>query len=289
MPDPDEKRTDPQQPTPESNPQPLIQPTPIASATTTAGDETKGSAGKDVTLPSAALKTIKDEARAKGRREALDELDEVARAAGFESHADALKKLGEINKRPATQPAPTKPAPTQETTTMPKKDQQPQNGKAADPKAAREAQRLADERTKIRKDWKASERRNRELKRQLDAKEAEKDLIIEMTQVGLQDLDYGMRLLTRELAGKSEEEISKYDRKAFFEKLRADKPYLFAEKVVPATTGTNGTKQDGSKPVAPPAGQQVVQSAESKQIDATKMTKEQYQARLKELGLDPHL
>jgi hypothetical protein len=285
MPDPDEKKNDQQPPTPESQPAPLIQGTPVVIATAPPGDETKGSEGKDVTLPQSSLKKIKDESRDKGRREALAELDEVARAAGFESHADALKKLGEINKRPAAQPAPTQPAPTQETTMAKNKQPDPK----ANDKAAREAQRLADERTKIRKDWKASERKNRDLKRQLDAKEAEKDLIIEMTQVGLQDLDYGMRLLTRELAGKSEEEISKYDRKAFFEKLRTEKPYLFAEKVVPATTGTNGAKQDGSKPAPAPAGQQVVAAAESKQVDATKMTKEQYQARLRELGLDPHL
>lgn len=166
---------------------------------------------------------------------------------------------------------------------QPDKKQQP-----APDKAQREQTRLSEERAKMRKDLKASERKRRDLQRQLDAKEAEKDLVLEMSQLGIQDVDYGMRLLTRELAGKSEEEIAKFDRKAFFEKVRTEKPYLFGEKVVPATTGTNGTKQDGSNPDAKTPATTVVDETKKKQFDATKASPEEVQKRLNELGLNPH-
>lgn len=243
--------------------------------------EPKGGEGKDVTLPTDAIKKIKEDARDKGRREALTELDAAAVAAGFANHAEAVKYLGDLKKAPAPAATTTPPKPP-ENTTMAKQPKQP------DPKAdkaAKDAAKHAEERQRLHKDWKASKRKERELKRQLDAQVAEKDLAIEMMRYGVQDIDYGMRLLTRELAGKSEEEISKFDRKAYFEKLRGEKPYLFNEKVVPATTGTNGTKPDGSSPATPGAAAPVIAAAAATQVDATKMTKAEYDAHLKKLGL----
>lgn len=248
-------------------------------------EEPNGSDGKVVQVQHSDFKKIKEEAKEKGRREALAELDTVAVKYGFSSHESALEALAALNKKPPAPEPKTAPPPTE--TQMPKPTEKKPDDRAAD-KAAREAQRLADERGKLRKDWRTSQRKQRDLQRQLDAKDAEKDLIIEMTKLGVQDLDYGMRLLTRELAGKSEEEIKNYDRKAFFEKVRQEKPYLFGETVVPATTGTNGTKPDGSNPAAPNAAKPVVDAAQQNQFDARKATREQFEDRLKALGLNPN-
>lgn len=247
-------------------------------------EEPKGGEGeKVVQLKHGDFKKIKDEARSKGRSDALTELDTAAKEQGFESWSDALKALADLKKNPPQQ-AKTTTTPPQETT-MPK---QPDKKPTTPDKAEREANRLAEERSKMRKDLKVSERKRRDLQRQLDAKEAEKDLVLEMSQLGVQDVDYGMRLLARALEGKSVEEIAKFDRKAFFEKVRQEKPYLFGEKVVPATTGTNGTNTDGSNPNAQTPKETVVKETEKKQFDATKAKPEEVQARLRELGLNPH-
>lgn len=157
-------------------------------------------------------------------------------------------------------------------------------------KAAVESTRVAEERVKMRKQWKREERQRRELQRQLDAKEAEMQLHHEMFGFGIKDVDYAHRLLVRELAGKSEEEIAAFNRTAFYEGLRKDKPYLFGEVTAPATTGTtDAAKANGQVPTPPPAGQPTTQAAQQQQFDARTATPAQVQERLKSLGLNPYM
>lgn len=280
-----ETTTPPEQP-PNGAPPPTEQPPKPETKVEATTDATtkKDGEGKVLQVPHSDFKKIKEEARERGRREALAELDAVAVEAGFESHADALKKLGELKKHASkTEAQPSPPETQQMTKPADKKD-----AKAAD-KQARESQRLADERSKLRKDWRAAQRSKRDLQRQLDHKDAQMELQKEAYQAGLTDVDYGIRLLTRELAGKSVEEVAKFDRKKFFDDLRAQKPYLFGEKVVPATTGTNGSKGDGSQPATPDASKPVVDAAKGAQFDARTATKEQYEEHLRKLGLNPHV
>jgi len=227
------------------------------------------------------FKRIKEEARAKGRRDAISDLDQAAQAAGFTSHSDALKALAELKKSPP--PAPVKPSPQPKgEPTMATKSKTP------DPKAEMEALRLNDERSKMRKQWRVEERRRRELQSQLDAKEAEMALREELYRAGVQDTDYALRLLTRQLEGKSEEEIGAFNRADFYAELRKEKPYLFGETVAPATTGTNGTKADGSAPVVPAPGGAAVDQAQRDQFDARKAKPQEISDRLRALGLNPH-
>lgn len=246
------------------------------------------------------FKRIKEEQRAKGRREAIDELDAKARTAGFESHDDALKALAALKKPPTPPPTqtPIQPRGAPPMTTKPTTKTVVTAPKDEDRLRA-ENVRATDDRSKMRKQWRVETRKRRELEAQLQAKDAEIGLREECYRAGVKDVDYVIRLLTRELQGKTQEEITKFDRNAFYESTRKDKPYLFGETVVAATTGTGGEttkKIDGTvqpsangAPAAPAPGAAAVVEAEKKQFDARTAKPAEVQQRLRELGLNPHL
>ena len=110
----------------------------------------------------------------------------------------------------------------------------------------------------------------------------------ELYRAGVHDVDYALRLLTRQLEGKSEEEIGAFDRDAFYKGLRTEKPYLFGETVAPATTGTNGSTPDGFAPAVPAPGGAAVEQAQRDQFDARKAKPNEIVDRLRALGLNPH-
>jgi len=259
------------------------QPTDVTAQATT--EELPGSQEDKVQqVKHSDFKRIKDEARAKGRQQALSELDQAAQAVGFTSHSDALRALAELRKSPVAKPVTIVPQPqgTQTMSIKPKTDT-----KAADQQRI-EALRAAEERTTMRKQWRMEERRRRELQDQLDAKEAEMSLREELYRAGVHDVDYALRLLTRQLEGKSVEEITAFNRDDFYQGLRKEKPYLFGETVSPATTGTNGAKPDGSVPAAPAPGGAAVEQAQQNQFDARKAKPQEISDRLRALGLNPH-
>lgn len=239
------------------------------------------------------FKRIKEESRARGRREALDELDITARAAGFTSHEDALRALAELKKSPPAQPAAATPRP-KEPPTMPNPKTPAPAAKPNDEAALRkEAMRAQDDKLKMRKQWRVEERRRRDLQAALDAKDAEMGLREELYRAGVKDVDYTLRLLTRQLEGKTQEEIAKFDRNAFYTTLRTDKPYLFGETVAPANTGTDASAKTPGTPGAPPPtpapGSVTATEADKTKFDARTAKPEEVQARLRSLGLNPHL
>jgi hypothetical protein len=120
----------------------------------------------------------------------------------------------------------------------------------------------------------------KELQRQLDAKEAEMELREAAITRGIKDSDYAIRLLTRSLEGKTEEELAKFDHGKFFDDLRGTHPYLFGEVVKPATTGTGA-----GAPAAPKPADAAAADAQNGRTDATKMTAEEYRAHLAKRGL----
>jgi len=235
------------------------------------------------------FKRIKEEAKEKGRQQAISDLDARARAAGFADHDDALKALAAL-KKPQT-PITQTPPPPQGTTTMPIKPATKNDAASKEAERLRQEQaRANDERSKMRKQWRSENRKNRDLQAKLDAKDAEMALRDECYGAGIKDVDYSIRLLTRVLEGKSEQEIAAFDRKAFYDGLKKDKPYLFGETVAPATTGTNGAvKPGGTQVVAPTPGETQVIDAATRQFDARTAKPEDVQKRLRELGLNPHL
>ncbi len=241
------------------------------------------------------FKRIKEEQREKGRQLAIADLDSKARAAGFESHDDALKALAALKQKPTVQQPVNRPNQSQGAHAMPTK---PSKNEDVDQLRA-EKIRAEDDRKTQRKQWRQANRQRQELEQQLAAKDAEMGLREECYRAGVKDVDYVIRLLTRELTGKTAEEINTFDRTKFYEATRKDKPYLFGETVVAATTGTGGeaAKKDGPSGVTaaagasggPSPGAGAVQAADEKKFDARKATPQEVSDRLRTLGLNPHL
>ncbi len=127
----------------------------------------------------------------------------------------------------------------------------------------------------------AESRARKRLRRERDALEAEMVVREAAARSGLHDIDYAMRLLTRHLNGKPEEELKKFNEVEYFESLRGDHPHLFGEARKPATTG-NGANAPGAP--NPGAAQQGV--AQGGQVDVRKMDPKQYQDHLRARGLN---
>lgn len=270
----------------------IIQPTEVVEAKADTTEEPSGDQMEKVQqVKHSDFKRIKEEAKAKGKAEALSDLDAQAKLQGFTSFADALKALGELNKRPpaATAAKPASPTPPKEATTMTTKPPKKTDADKALEKARADAETARVDKIKAHRQWRAGEMKRREMQSALDAKDAEMGLREEMYRAGVADVDYTLRLLTRELEGMNEEQIAAYDRSAFYGTLRQERPYLFGEKVVPANTGTNGQKTDGSSPAEPKAGEASKEAAASNQFDARTAKPEDVQKRLRALGLNPHM
>jgi hypothetical protein len=122
-----------------------------------------------------------------------------------------------------------------------------------------------------------------QLQEALDAKEAEAALRETAVGLGVKDVDYALRLLTRELENKDESELAQFDERAFFDGLRKAKPYLFGELVQPANTGTGA----GAAPSAPKPGAVTTQAARDGQTDARKMNSQEFQELLRKRGINP--
>src|SRR6516162_5145663 len=73
------------------------------------------SVGRNVVLPSQALGRIKNDAKERGKREAMGELEQQAKAAGFSSLAEALGTLKGITATKAQGGGQQKPKQRQET------------------------------------------------------------------------------------------------------------------------------------------------------------------------------
>lgn len=243
---------------------------------------------KKVELHHSDFKRIKNKAKAQGERAALESLTKRAKDAGFDSLDDVFAKLKSLNtleekaeEEPEEEEEETEMATTpkkkQPTRKKPVKHRQPDN---VDPRQRRMKQDLEKERSKREKatrKWRQEERRRRELQKKLDAKDAEMELREAAHLSGVKDVDYALRLLYRELNGKSEDELEGFDEKEFFNNLRNDRPYLFGESVTPATTGN--ADED-----APPAPDNV--EPEANNFNARDASKKDLDKRLNDLGIN---
>jgi hypothetical protein len=236
--------------------------------------------GKNVILPQSALARIKGEQRERGKKEALAAIDEKIKAAGFASLDDAFSLLGQLKKGQQAQPQ-RKPEGKQQ-------PQQPEGGQHLDgdgraknhAQYERERNQWMKERQAYQRKVADGEKHTRDLKRRLDAKEAEIALREAATVVGIKDADYAQRLLTRHCAKLSPVELKKFDERTFFEGLRETHPYLFGEIVRPATTGTGAGAPASRQP-----GTVAKDAAASKQIDVTKMSREEFAEHLRKKGM----
>jgi hypothetical protein len=226
-----------------------------------------GKDGRIQVLSQSAYKRLKDEAREKGRKEALSSF---AKDSGFTTVEDLQRALtGFKNPQSPTTPEAKPPV------------QAPENPpKSGSDKWERERVQLQRQIDDLGRRVKTETEGRKEIQRQLDAKEAEMELREAAVIAGIKDPDYAIRLLTRSLESKSEEELAKFDHGKYFADLRTSHPYLFGEVVKPATTGTGA-----GAPAAPKPGEAAAAAAQNGKIDATKLSSEEYRALLAKRGL----
>lgn len=221
-----------------------------------------------VSIPQSAFAKLKEEQRRRGQREAREELEAKFKAHGFGSLDEALAALTR-NGQTAAKATPERAQPEQ---------RQPVREATTDDRQLRKMQQ---ERERLAKEYAKEQTQRRKLQRQLEAKEAEMTLREAAVSHGVRDVDYALRLLQRELDGKSEADLQGFNEAEFFgKKLRSSHPYLFGEMVIPATTGTGV-----SAAPAPTAGAVQAATGSAGKFDARKATPAEMQAELRRRGL----
>ena len=241
-----------------------------------------------MSIPHSAMARIKTEERERGRAEALASL---AQQAGFESMNDLAAALASLKSGGRSAP--------REETEQPRRPQTPQapapnedanelievkNARRELARYERNLEKLQRERDELTQRYSAEQQARMQLQEALDAKEAEATLRETAVGLGVKDVDYALRLLTRELEGKDEAAMAAFDERAFFDGLRKTKPYLFGETVLPATTGPGA----GAAPPAPKPGQVQTDNARNGHLDARKMNGQEFNELLRKRGLDPN-
>jgi hypothetical protein len=244
-----------------------------------------------LTIPVHAMKEIKAKAQQKGRAEAaeelarkfqpllglfgassLDELEDLDLEEVLAERLEARKKVASKPMEPEEK-KPVKPNPPQKVEDKAHKAMLQKQ--AAANRAAARAHRKAER-----------------LQAQLAASEAERDLREEAIRAGVQDVDYALTLLKRDLQRtcKTDDDFAAYDTGEFFQQLRKGKPYLWQAETEPATTGVDTAAEGGNGGAPAPSGSNGSGSEDSSSAtprDAMKASADEYQAMLRELGLNP--
>ena len=240
----------------------------------------QGGQQKNIVIPTASMKRIKDEEFSRGKQSALEEL---AKSQGYASHADLMTALAAMKAAPAPQ------APQQPQTTPPE-EEDPAATLAADKEARREEgryqrqlEKVLNERNRYAQsatDWR---KKADEARAETDAIKAEMYLRTVAASTGIQDIDYAITLFSREVEKMTPEQAEQFDEKAWFSGLRSSKPLLFGEAVVPVTTGTGA----GGAPKPPAPGAVAAQNGANGRTDARKMNPTEYRAELNRRGIIP--
>jgi len=299
--DPGTQPTTPQPPPPEARPAevhadppqpPPTDPTPEAGAGSDSGagalDPTQP-AGKVHHVSEASFKRLKEAEREKGRKEALDLF---AKERGFDSAEAMQAAFDRRDERRSRDQGKPKPPQRAAKPTKSVEDPQDDDDTGGGDKHLKQLNRNM---RKLERRYEESETKNADLARRMqreaaakkrvqrerDALEAEMAVRVAAAQVGVRDTDYAMRLLTKELEGKGDDDLAKFDEASFFQGLRETHPYLFGETTQPATTG-NGA---GSSPGAPNPGAAQEGAAQGGKVDAMAMSKEEYRKHLRDRGL----
>jgi hypothetical protein len=236
-------------------------------------------------MPTEAIGRLKKEARERGKREAMNLLEEQAKAAGFSSLAEAFQVMAQAKNGAQTQTIP-EPKPQQQATGAGNRSPG-KNDLRWQKELERREKDLQDAQRKLR----LEEKRRKEIQRVMDQREVEQTIREQAILAGIQDVDFAVELARREARQivnsvppeKVEEALRAFDERKFFHGLRDKRPYLFGEKVVPATTGTGSDAQ--VTPPAPSPAKVVDTAAKSDQVDARKMSRDEFSARLQALGL----
>jgi hypothetical protein len=233
--------------------------------------------GKTISLPTSAFAKLKAEAAEKGRKGALSEVEQKAKAFGFDS-VDAMFKALETSRSSTT-------VETQQETRQAAKSTQAQKPAQAAGNVSSEALRIAKEMERARKEAERASREARRYRQELEEFQATSEMKEVLLRAGVrEDVDYALDLMRRDINAKlqTDPELASYSTEEFLKGLRSNKPFLFGESRVAATTGTGGEGPQ-ARPAAP--GQAASTIAQAEQFDARKASPEQLKARLAQLGI----
>jgi hypothetical protein len=251
---------------------------------------------KVVTIPTQAMARIKQAEREKGKKLAHQELNARAKAHGFDSWEalEATVAVREQAQASASPPIAKKPKQVQQVSEdeelssssdqgrQPPKQSLPIQDASSDRQDLQRALEVAlEEKRQLNQQRAAEAKIRKSLEKQLDAVQAENTLRLAAAKAGVQDVDYALHLLRIKLTNKSEEDLSKFDENTFFStELRASHPYLYGVEVRPASTAT------ATEAAPSPAKTRQVEAAKQEN-DARKLSREEFDARLRKLGLSP--
>lgn len=260
---------------------------PIAPGNVVSGDSVVASTtaetqaqGKTISLPTSAFAKLKAEAAEKGKRAALSEVEQKAKAFGFSSVDEMFKALE--TSRSGTSASVVEAKPAQKVAQTQQQAKQVVGSKDV---VAAEALRIAKEMERARKEAEKASREARRYRQQLEEYQAEAEMKEVLLRAGVrEEVDYALTLMRKDIQAKLETdpELASYSTDEFLKTLRTSKPFLFGESRVAATTGTGGEGPQ-ARPAAP--GQAASTIAASEQFDARKATPEQLKARLAQLGV----
>lgn len=233
--------------------------------------------GKTISLPTSAFAKLKAEAAEKGRKAALSDVEQKAKAFGFDS-VDAMFKALESTRSGGS-------SETTETRAASKPTQQQAKPAGRSDSVSAEALKLAKEMERARKDAEKASREARRYRQQFEEAQAEMEMKEVLLRAGVRDeVDYALTLMRRDIQSKLETdpELASYSTDEFLKSLRTNKPFLFGESRVAATTGTGG---EGPQARPPAPGQAAASTAQASQFDAKSASSEQIKARLAQLGI----
>lgn len=233
--------------------------------------------GKTISLPTSAFAKLKADAAEKGKKAALTEMQAKAKAFGFDS-VDAMFEALQTARASTT--VETQP----ETRAAPKATQAQKPAQAAG-NVSSEALRIAKEMERARKEAEKASREARRYRQELEEFQATAEMKEVLLRAGVrEDVDYALDLMRRDINAKlqTDPELASYSTDEFLKSLRTNKPFLFGESRVAATTGTGGEGPQ-ARPAAP--GQAAATIAQGEQFDARKASSEQIKARLAQLGV----
>lgn len=230
--------------------------------------------GKNFIVPQHAFKKAKDDAREKGRKEAIDSLVKELGLSSVDEFKGLIQgvKSGKVKAQPQRQEV-----------------QKPDADKSK-PESNKEASLLFKERSKWQKTYESQNQRlsqesraRKDLEQRLEAKDAEMALMAAAFTAGIRDdiaVEMAIRMLTKHVESLSEQDQAKFDERKYFASLRESHPLLFSEVVRPATTGNGSSNVNAPKP-----GTMVQTAAALGKKDARKMNPQEYREHLLSQGL----
>jgi hypothetical protein len=230
--------------------------------------------GKNFIVPQHAFKKAKDDAREKGRKEAIDSIVKELGLSSVDEFKGLIQgvKSGKVKAQP------------------PRQEVQKVDSDKSKPESNKEASQLFKERSKWQKTYESQNQRlsqesraRKDLEQRLEAKDAEMALMAAAFTAGIRDdvsVEVAIRMLTKHVESLSEQDQAKFDERKYFSSLRESHPVLFSEVVRPATTGNGSSNVNAPKP-----GTLTQTAAVLGKKDARKMNPQEYREHLLSQGL----